>query len=151
MILKRIKELKSLIKMFSSRSKTDDGFSSCTSFLKRPSSYKIESEKPVLPEIELLRVKIGEGEFELLRSVSNRNAHVFSKHKADIGCCKFVEHETDLEEGADPHSEGARRMTPHKLEECRAKIEMLFEYDMIEPSKSSWARGVVMAKKKGDS
>ena len=45
-----------------------------------------------------------------MRDVLNRNAVVFSKHKADIGCCNFVDHETELEEGAVPHSEGARRM-----------------------------------------
>ena len=79
------------------------------------------------------------------------NQNVFSRHKADIGCCNFVEHEIELEEGAVLHREGARRMTPHKLEACRAEIEMLLEYDMIEPSKSAWACGVVMAKKKGGS
>ena len=63
----------------------------------------------------------------------NRNADVFSKHKANIGSCKFVEHEIKLEEGAVPHREGARRMTPHRSEEYRAEIEMLLEYDMIEP------------------
>ena len=84
-----------------------------------------------------------------MRDLLNRNADVFSKHKADIGCCNFVEHEIELEEGAVPHREGARRMTPHKSEACRAEIEMLLEYDMIEPSKSPWACGVVMAKKKG--
>ena len=41
-------------------------------------------------------------------------------------------------------------MTPHKSEACRKEIETLLEYDMIEPSKSPWACGVVMAKKKGD-
>ena len=40
-------------------------------------------------------------------------------------------------------------MTPHKLEACRAEIEMLLKYDMKEPSKSPWTCGVVMAKKKG--
>ena len=40
-------------------------------------------------------------------------------------------------------------MTPHKSEACRKEIDMLIEYDMIEPSKSTWACGVVMAKKKG--
>ena len=39
-------------------------------------------------------------------------------------------------------------MNPHKSEACRKEIEMLMEYDMIEPSKSPWACGVVMAKKK---
>ena len=40
-------------------------------------------------------------------------------------------------------------MTPHKSEACRKEIEMIMEYDMIEPSKSPWACGVVKAKKKG--
>ena len=79
----------------------------------------------------------------------NRNADVLSRHKADIGCCNFLEHEIETEEGAVPHREGARRMTPRKSEACRKEIEMLMEYDMIEPSKSPWACGVVMAKKKG--
>ena len=72
---------------------------------------------------------------------------IFSKHNADIG--KFFEHKIELEEGAVPHREGARRMTPHKPEACRAEIEVLLEYDLIEPSKSPGACGVVIAKKKG--
>ena len=67
------------------KSETVDGLSSCSKFPERPSSYELESDKPVLPEIELLRGKIGEGDFESLRAVLNRNADVFSKYKADIG------------------------------------------------------------------
>ena len=150
-ILKRINELKSIHKMFSMKSETDDGLSSCSNFPERPSSYELESDKLVLPEIEHLKGKIGEGNFEKLWDLLNWNADVFSKHKADNGCCNFVEHEIELKEGAVPHREGARRMTPHKSEACRAEIEMLLEYDMIEPSKSPWACGVVIAKKKGGS
>ena len=102
-ILKRINELKSIQELFSMNSETDDGLSSCSNLSERPSSYELESDKPVLPEIEHLKGKIGEGDFELLREVLNRNADVFSKHKADIGCCNFVEHEIHLEEGAVPH------------------------------------------------
>ena len=85
----------------------------------------------------------------MLRAVLNRKADVFSKQKADIGCCNFVEHEIEQGEGAVPHREEARRMTPHKSEAFRAEIEMLLKYDMIEPSKSPWACGVLIAKKKG--
>ena len=148
-ILKRLDEFKSIHKLFSMKSETDDSLSSCSNFPERPSSYELESDKPVLPEIEHLKGKIGEGDFESLRAVLNWNADVFSKLKADIGCCNFIEHEIELEDGAAPHREGARRMTSHKLEACRAEIEMLLEYDMIEPSKSPWACGVVMPKKKG--
>ena len=45
--------------------------------------------------------------------------------------------------------EGARRMAPRISEACQAEIEMLLEYDMIEPSNMPWACGVVMAKRKG--
>ena len=147
-ILKRINEIKYIHKLFSLKSERDEGLSSCSNFPERPSSYELETDKPVLPEIEHLKWKIGEGDFELLRVVLNRNADVFSKHKGEICCCNFVEHEIELEEGAFPHREGARRMTPHKSEACGAEIEMLLKYDMIEPSKSPWACGVVMAKKK---
>ena len=74
-----------------------------------------------MPEIEHLEGKIGAGDFESLRAVLNQNADVFSKHKADIGCCNFVEHEIELEEGAVPHSEGARQITSHKAEACLAE------------------------------
>ena len=84
---------------------------------------------------------IGEGDFESLRAVLIWNADVFSKHKADIGYCNFAEHEIELEEGAVSHREGARRMTPHKSEACRAEIGMLLEYDMIEPRNCLWLAG----------
>ena len=96
-----------------------------------------------------MRGKIGEGEIESLKAVLSRNADVFTMQKAEIGCFNFIEHEIDLEEGAILHREGAGRMTPHKSEACRAEIEMLLEHDMIEPSKSLWVCGVVMAYKKG--
>ena len=48
------------------------------------------------------------------------------------------------------HREGARRVTPNKSDACRKETESRLEYDMIEPSKSLWACGVVMAKKKAD-
>ena len=128
---------------------TDDGLSSCSNFPKRPTETELAANKPVLPQIEHLKGKISDKELDSLRAVLSRNAGVFSKHKADIGCCNFVENDIEIEEGSVPHREGARRMTPHKSEACRKEIEMLMEYDMIEPSKSPWACGVVMAKKKG--
>ena len=148
-IIRRVNELKSSRKLFSMKSETDDGLSSCSNFPERPTEAELAANKPVLPEIEHLKGKISDKELDSLRAVLNRNADVFSEHKADIGCCNFVEHEIEIEEGSVPHREGARRMTPNKSEACRKEIEMLMEYDMIEPSKSPWACGVVMAKKKG--
>ena len=50
--------------------------------------------------------------------------------------------------GLGTHREGAGRMIPLKLEACRKENEMLMEYDLIEPSKSPWACGVVIVKKR---
>ena len=44
-ILKRINELKYIHKLFSMKSETDDGLSSCSNFQERPSSYELESDK----------------------------------------------------------------------------------------------------------
>ena len=112
-IMKRVNELKSSRKLFSMKSETDDGLSSCSNFPERPTEAELAVNKPVLPEIEHLKGKISDKELDSLRALLNRNADVFSKHKADIGCCNFVEHEIEIEEGSVPHREGARRMTPN--------------------------------------
>ena len=146
--LTKIKDSSVLVKLL--KSETDDGLTICSNFPEWPTLDEIQSDKPVLPEIEHLRGKLTDEQLEAIKDVLERNEEVFSRHKADIGCCNFVEHEIKLEENAIPHREGARRMTPHKSDACRKEIKTLLEYDMIEPSKSSWACGVVLAKKKGD-
>ena len=131
------------------KSETDDEMSTCSNFPETPTETELALNKPVLPEIEHLKGKLTDKELDSLRALLNRNTDVVSKHKADIGCCFFVDFEIEIEEGLVPHREGARRMTRHKIEACRKEIETLMENDMIEPSKSPWACGVVMAKKKG--
>ena len=113
-IMKRMNELNSSRKLFSMKSETDDGLSSCSNFPERPTETELAANKLVLPEIEHLKGKISDKELDSLRAVLSRNADVFSEHKADIGCCNFVEHEIEIEEGSVPHREGARRMTPEK-------------------------------------
>ena len=150
-ILRRLNKIKSSSGLVKSlKSETDDGLSSCSNFPERPTLEETEINKPVLSEIEHLRGKVTDEQLEAIKDVLERNEEVFSRHKADIGCCNFVEHEIELEESAEPHREGTRRMTQHKSDVCRKEIETLLEYDMIEPSKSPWACGVMMAKKKGD-
>ena len=109
--LKKIKDSSGLVK--SLKSDTDDELSSCSNFPERPTLEEMEMDKPVLPEIEHLRGKITDEQLEAIKNVLERNADVFSIHKAHIGCCNFVDHEIELEESAVPHREGARRMTPH--------------------------------------
>ena len=50
-VLKRKTELKSSKKLFSMKSETDDGMSSCSNFPMRPIETELASNKPVLPEI----------------------------------------------------------------------------------------------------
>ena len=99
-IPKRINELKSFKKVFSMKSETDDGLSSFSNFSERPADIELAVNRPVLPEIEHLKGKISDKELDFLRAVLNRNEDVFSKHKVDIGCCNFLEHEVKIEEGS---------------------------------------------------
>ena len=68
-------------------------------------------DKPILPEIEDSRGKVTDEQLEAIKDVLDKNQDLFSRHKADIGCCNFVEHELELEESAVRHREGARHMT----------------------------------------
>ena len=76
-ILKRVNELKSSRKLFSMKSETDDGLSSCSNFPERPTKTELAANKPVLPEIEHLKGKISDKELDSLRAVLSRNADVF--------------------------------------------------------------------------
>ena len=117
--LKKIKGTSGLVK--SLKSETDDRLSSCSNFQERPTLEEIEMDKPVLPEIEHLRGKLTDEQLEAIKDVLERNEDVFSKHKAEIGCCNFIEHEIELEESEVPHREDARCMTPYKSDACRKK------------------------------
>ena len=101
-------------KVFSMKSETDNGLSSCSNFPERPTDLELVADKPVLPEIEHLKGKTLDKELNSLWGVFNWNADVFPKLKADIGCCNFVEHEIEIEEESVPHREGARRGNPNK-------------------------------------
>ena len=93
--------------MKSLRSETDDGPSSCSIFPERPTLEDLEMYKPVLPEIEHSRGKVTDEQLEAIKDVLDGNQDVFSRHKADIGCCNFVEHEIEVEEvGGTPQGEG---------------------------------------------
>ena len=146
--LKRIKFSSGVIN--SLKSETDDGMSSCSNFRERLTQEELEMDKLVLRGIDYVKRKITNQKLEAIKDVLDRNQNVFSRHKANIGCCNFVEHEIELEELAVPPREGARRMNPHKTDARRKAIETFEENDMIEPSKLTWACGLVMAKKKGD-
>ena len=91
--LKRIKDSSGLVK--SLKAETVDGLSSCSNF----------PERAILEEMEIeqLRGKVTDEHLEAIKNVLERNEEVFSRHKADIGCCNFVEHEIQLEESAVPH------------------------------------------------
>ena len=73
-ILKRISELKSSKKLFSTKSETDDALSSCSNFPERPTETELASE---LAEIEQLKGKLSDKEVHSLRAVLGRNADVF--------------------------------------------------------------------------
>ena len=70
------------------------------------------------------------------------------KHKADIGGCTIAKHTVELEPGAVPHREGARRMSPEKAERANQEVRNLLALGMIQPSLSPWASGIVMVRKK---
>ena len=104
----------------------------------------------MLPDLSDLEDRLATKQLERLRSVLIENASVFAKNKTDMGRCNLVEHRIDLEADAVPHHERAHRMAPWKATQANEEVRHLLSLDLIEPSYSPWACGVVMAKKKGN-
>ena len=61
---------------------------------------------------------------------------LFMKHKADTGRCLIAKHSVEVERGAIPHREGARRMSPEKAERSNQEKRSLLALRMIQPSLS---------------
>ena len=64
-ILIRIDKLKSIHKLFSLKSETDEDLSSCSNFPERPSSHELESDKPVFPRDRTLTRENRRGKFRI--------------------------------------------------------------------------------------
>ena len=102
------------------------------------------------PDSQLQEVKNlwGASACESLGNILSEFDDLFMKHKADIGRCTIAKHTVELEPGAVPHREGARRMSPEKAERANQEVRNLLALGMIQPSLSPWASGIVMVKKK---
>ena len=102
------------------------------------------------PDSQLKEVKDlwGASACESLGNTLREFDDLFMKHKADIGRCTIAKHPVDIEPGAIPHREGARRMSPEKGERANQKVRNLLALGMIQPSLYPWASGIVMVKKK---
>ena len=102
------------------------------------------------PDSQLQEVRDlwGASACESLGRILNEYDDLFMKHKADIGRCTIAKHTVEVEPGAVPHREGARRMSPEKAECANQEVRNLLALGMIRPSLSSRASGIVMVKKK---
>ena len=75
---------------------------------------------------------------ESLGKILNEFDDLFMKHKADIGRCTIAKHTVEVEPGAVPHREGARRMSPEEAERANQEVRNLLALGMIRPSLSPW-------------
>ena len=99
------------------------------------------------PDSQLQEVKKlwGASACESLGNILNEFDDLFMKRKAADTIAK---HTIEVEPGAVPHREGARRMSPEKAERANQEVRSLLALGMIQPSLSPWASGIVMVKKK---
>ena len=65
-----------------------------------------------------------------LENISAEFDDLFMKHKADIGT--IAKHPVEVDPGAVPHRDGARRMSPEKAELANQEVRNLFALGMIQ-------------------
>jgi hypothetical protein len=74
-------------------------------------------------------------------------SHAFAASNSDLGTANIVEHEIDVG-NAHPIKEPLRRVPFHAAEEMNTHVEQILKDEIIEPSSSPWAAGVVLVMKK---
>ena len=83
-------------------------------------------------------------------SLLRKYAGVFSEDDGDIGRTGIIKHKIDTGE-ARPVKQPLRRVPMHMNAEVDSHIEQMLEKDVIQPSCSPWASGIVLVKKKDGS
>ena len=79
--------------------------------------------KPVAgPNLSSVLSSWGEGARDKLANLLAEYDDIFMKHKADIGRCKIAKHKIEIEPNAEPHREGARRMSPDKAAKANQEL-----------------------------
>ena len=63
--------------MKSLKSETDDGLSSCSNFLERPTLEEMEMDESVLPEFEHFRGNVADKQLEAIKDVLDKNQDDF--------------------------------------------------------------------------
>ena len=74
-------------------------------------------------------------------------SHIFAKDDADFGRTSIIKHEIEVQ-NARPVKEPPRRVPYHLQGEYDTAIQDMLNKNVIEPSTSPWASGVVLVKKK---
>ncbi|XP_053391020.1 uncharacterized protein LOC128553858 [Mercenaria mercenaria] len=76
-----------------------------------------------------------------------KHSNTFSKTDTDIGRTGIIRHNIDIG-NSHPIKQTLRRMSVHMQEEANKQIQNMLEQDVIQPSSSPWASGIVMVEKK---
>ena len=105
------------------------------------------------PDSQLQEVKDlwGANACDSLGNILDEFDDLFMKHKADIGRCTIAKHPVEVEPGAEPHREGARRVSPEKAERANQEVRNLLALGMIQTTLSPWAKRILMVKKEKES
>jgi len=83
-------------------------------------------------------------------SLLKKYADVFSDGDSDIGRTGIIKHKIDTGDSR-PVKQPLRRVPMHMNSEVDSQIEQMLEKDVIQPSRSPWASGIVLVKKKDGS
>lgn len=84
---------------------------------------------------------------KLAREVILKHSHVFAKSKDDLGRTSVVQHKIDIG-NAIPVRQPPRRLPIARKEMVENEIKRMLQNDIIEPSNSPWASGLVVVEKK---
>jgi transposase InsO family protein len=104
-----------------------------------------------VPDLDQARKNLSPEHFKEFRELLRQNEDLFSKNKTDIGLTTLAEHDIELIPGAQPFRETCRRQNPEKGKAAQETVDDLLRLGMAVESKSPFASGIVIVRKKDGS
>ena len=114
-----------------------------------PPGYELPELSPDRQEYHIEDVKtpyLTEAQRAMVLTVCRRNKGAFAQHDADVGCCRYEEHDLDVG-SSDPVTQTYRPCPRAYVEEATKIIENMLDLGIIEESDSEYGQNLVIVRK----
>jgi transposase InsO family protein len=112
--------------------------------------HSADDTRHPVEKIDLSGCQLTEPQKLELHDLLRQFRHLFVDKPEELGCCRLLEHEIDVQ-GHPPIRSRAYRVSPEQRDVIEEEVQKMHSKGVIRPSKSPWSSPIVLVKKRDNS